>query len=214
MKFQSKFIHFQSRKCIWKCRLRIGGHVVSASMSQVHHHPCATATICVKLMFAWSWWRHQMETFSALLALCAGNSPVTGEFPSQRPVTRSFDVFFHLYWINGWVNNHAVGDLRRHRAHYDVIVMGYAESTPGYRHHNPIIMPTKRAEDYGSYTCFQNFQIYTKLHTYIHTRYRWFFKIFPNTLHKPMLNRTGLISRWHHFSVAVSQLWEHSSQIQ
>ena len=41
-------------------------------------------------------WRHQMETFSALLALCAGNSPVTGEFPSQRPVTRSFDVFFDL----------------------------------------------------------------------------------------------------------------------
>ena len=44
-----------------------------------------------------SWWRHQMETFSALLALCAGNSPVTGEFPSQRPVTRSFDVFFDLH---------------------------------------------------------------------------------------------------------------------
>ena len=42
------------------------------------------------------WWQHQMETFSALLALCAGNSPVTGEFPSQRQVTRSFDVFFHL----------------------------------------------------------------------------------------------------------------------
>ena len=42
------------------------------------------------------WWRHQMETFSALLALCVGNSPVTGEFPSQRPVTRSFGVFFDL----------------------------------------------------------------------------------------------------------------------
>ena len=42
------------------------------------------------------WWRHQMKTFSALLALCAGNSPVTGEFPAQRPVTRSFDVFFDL----------------------------------------------------------------------------------------------------------------------
>ena len=37
-----------------------------------------------------------METFSALLALCEGNSPVTGEFLSQRPVTRSFDVFFVL----------------------------------------------------------------------------------------------------------------------
>ena len=43
-----------------------------------------------------SWWRHKMETFPALLALCAGNSPVTGEFLSQRPVTRSFDVFFDL----------------------------------------------------------------------------------------------------------------------
>ena len=41
-------------------------------------------------------WRHQMETFYALLALCEGNSPAIGEFPSQRPVTRSFDVFFHL----------------------------------------------------------------------------------------------------------------------
>ena len=43
-----------------------------------------------------AWWRHQMETFSALLAICAGNSPVTGEFPAQRPVTRSFGVFFYL----------------------------------------------------------------------------------------------------------------------
>ena len=38
-----------------------------------------------------------METFSALLDLCEGNSPVTGEFPSQRPVTQSFDVFFDLH---------------------------------------------------------------------------------------------------------------------
>ena len=43
-----------------------------------------------------TWWRHQMETFSALLAICAGNSPVPGEFPTQRPVTRSFDVYFDL----------------------------------------------------------------------------------------------------------------------
>ena len=39
-----------------------------------------------------SWWRHQMETFSALLAICA----VPGEFPAQRPVTRTFDVSFDL----------------------------------------------------------------------------------------------------------------------
>ena len=42
------------------------------------------------------WWRHLMKTFSAILAICAGNSPVPGEFPAQRPVTGSFDVFFDL----------------------------------------------------------------------------------------------------------------------
>ena len=34
-----------------------------------------------------AWWRHQMGTFSVSLAICAGNSPVTGEFPTQRPVS-------------------------------------------------------------------------------------------------------------------------------
>ena len=43
-----------------------------------------------------SWWRHQMEAFSTV------TGPLCGEFtwhrwiPWQRPVTRSFDVFFHL----------------------------------------------------------------------------------------------------------------------
>ena len=65
-----------------------------------------------------------MKTFSALLAICAGNSPVTGEFPTQRPVTRSFDVFFDLrVKKNGSVKNREAGDLKRQRAHHDVIVM-------------------------------------------------------------------------------------------
>ena len=64
-----------------------------------------------------------METFSALLAYCAGNSPVTGEFPAHRPVTRSFDVFFDLL-LNQQLNKQwDAGDLRRHHAHYDVIAM-------------------------------------------------------------------------------------------
>ena len=58
-----------------------------------------------------------METFSALLALCAGNSPVTCEFPSQRPVTRSFDILFDLRL------DKQLSNLRRNRAHYDVTVM-------------------------------------------------------------------------------------------
>ena len=64
-----------------------------------------------------------METFSALLAICARNSPVTGEFPAQRPVAWGFDDFFICTWINGWINNGEAGDLRRHRAHYGVTVM-------------------------------------------------------------------------------------------
>ena len=57
-----------------------------------------------------AWWRHQMETFSALLAICAGNSPVTGEYPAQRPVTQSFDVFFDLR-LNKRLSKQS-GDLR------------------------------------------------------------------------------------------------------
>ena len=44
----------------------------------------------------YSSWRHQMETFSALMTLCVGNSLVTVEFPTQRPVMLNFDVFFDL----------------------------------------------------------------------------------------------------------------------
>ena len=56
---------------------------------------CNYNPICSCLTI-FSWWRHQMKTFYALLAICAGNSPVPGEFPAQRPVTRSFDIFFDL----------------------------------------------------------------------------------------------------------------------
>ena len=71
-------------------------------------------TMVLKAMTFTSWWCHQMETFSALLAICAGNSPVTGEFPAQRPVTRSFDFFFDLcldkrlskQWWGWWFETH------------------------------------------------------------------------------------------------------------
>ena len=64
-----------------------------------------------------TWWRHQMETFSSLLAICAGNSPVKDQW-------RGALTFSLIYaWINGWVNHGETGDLRRHLAHYDVTVM-------------------------------------------------------------------------------------------
>ena len=60
---------------------------------------------------------------SAFLAICAGNSPVTGEFPSQRPVMRSFDVFFHLRPNKRLSNDREDGDLRCFCGHYDVNVI-------------------------------------------------------------------------------------------
>ena len=51
---------------------------------------------CSKSQQNHTWWCYQMETFSTLMALCAGNSPVTGEFPEQRPVSRNFEVLFDL----------------------------------------------------------------------------------------------------------------------
>ena len=52
------------------------------------------------------------------------NNANSGEFPAQGPATRSSVIIsFICAWINNWVNNREAGDLRRHRAHYDVTVM-------------------------------------------------------------------------------------------
>ena len=74
-----------------------------------------------------------MELFSALLAICAGNSPVSGEFLAQRPVTRSFDVFFDVRQIKrlskhsrGWWFETLLHPLWRHRndeKHLDLHVL-------------------------------------------------------------------------------------------
>ena len=64
-----------------------------------------------------------METFSALLALCTGNSPVTCEFPYKGQWCGALMLSLICAWINGWVYNRETGDLRCHRTHYDVTVM-------------------------------------------------------------------------------------------
>ena len=58
---------------------------------------CSSCEIIGMSLGPITWWRHQMETFSALLAICAGNSPVPGEIPTQRPVTRSFFIFYFYF---------------------------------------------------------------------------------------------------------------------
>ena len=88
---ESKCKLFLFRKCVLNTPLATvlitpNGMVVTLAASEV-------VTPCECQM---PWWRHQVETFSALPALSEGNQPITGEFPSQRPVTRSFDSLFDL----------------------------------------------------------------------------------------------------------------------
>ena len=70
-----------------------------------------------------SWWRHQMATFYALLTFVSGNHrlPVSSPHKGQWRGAVMFSLI--CAWTNSWANNKDVGDLRRHRAHYDVIVM-------------------------------------------------------------------------------------------
>ena len=74
-----------------------------------------------------TWWRHQMETFSALLAICAGNSPVPVNSPHKGQWRGALMFSFIWVWINCSVNNRDAGNLRRYRAHYDVPVMNSSE---------------------------------------------------------------------------------------
>ena len=100
-------------------------------------HPCVSSCLWVKSLWwgyaiwhqrSWSsffqsWWRHQMETFSALLALCEGNSPVTGEFPHKGQWRGALMFSLICTSTNRWVINRDTGDLRCHWAYCDITVM-------------------------------------------------------------------------------------------
>ena len=91
----------------------------SNGLSPLRCHEIFTKVFTVNV----TWWRHRMGTYSALLALCVRNWPVTVEFPSQRPVTPNFGVFFDQRLNQQFGNKGDACDLRHHCAHYDVILM-------------------------------------------------------------------------------------------
>ena len=146
MKFQSKYKHFQSKKSIleavWSIFCGVGGGrwgitqpissipflniIKTQFMSPVPcHHGWDAATQI------WPWftglyddvikWKHfpRYWTFVQEILPSLVNSPYKGQWRGA--------LMFSLIcaWINDWVNNHEAGDLRRHRAHYDVIVMNF-----------------------------------------------------------------------------------------
>ena len=65
------YIYIQCQ--IWDIKF---GHGTTATASLFHYGTHILNKINPKL--AYTWWRHQMETFSELLAICAGNSPIAG----------------------------------------------------------------------------------------------------------------------------------------
>ena len=128
----------RNNKHVSQNRRRMGNHllIIWDKNFNTHHyillHPPLQYPSSYKTMVVCnecsSWWRHQMETFSALLAICAGNSPVPGEFPTQRPVTRSIDVFFDLrpnkrlsnQWRGWWFETQSRSLWRHRNVHCDL----------------------------------------------------------------------------------------------
>ena len=76
-----------------------------------------------------TWWRHQMKTFSALLAIYAGNSSVSVNSPHKGQWRGALVFSLICAWIKVWINNREAGELRRHRTHYDVIVIIYCHAS-------------------------------------------------------------------------------------
>ena len=111
--------------------------VIWSAMIFMWRHSNALATKVLASKIDWkdglhackSWWRHQMETFSALLAICAGESPIPVNSPHKGQWRGALMFSLICACIGSWVNNRKAGDLKRHRAHYDVSVMSYCFCT-------------------------------------------------------------------------------------
>ena len=114
---------------------------------------CVSIILCINakhgmvtsIDFLWSWMAICMITYSN------GNifrvtGPLYGELIGYRwiPTTKASDTELWCFlwsapWINGCINNRDTGDLRRHRAHYDVIVMILREANRWLVDFHPIL---------------------------------------------------------------------------
>ena len=106
-------VWFQNPANHWKKRIRSWRHLRRHLTKQYHFKKIVKTT----------WWRHQMEAFSALLAICAGNSPVPANSPHKGQWRGALMFSVICVWINGLVNNRKAVYLRRYRAHYDITLM-------------------------------------------------------------------------------------------
>ena len=126
------------------------------------------------------------------------DSLVTDEFPSQRPVTRCFDVFFNLR-LNNRANNRDAGDLRRYRAHYDVILMNIF---------NCLFSNTQKWSTINQlehHTLFRNFDIQLRC---------WYLPVHIKILFIYTQPRTGCMSKLIWNTDYSHTIWDHWIMIQ
>ena len=140
--FLFEFKHFHSRKCIWKCRLPNGNHLVSASMCldtlHVSHQErdVSSSTLVFIPHHDVIKWKHFPRNWPFVRGI--HRSPVNSQHKGQWRGALKFSLI--CVWINDWVNNRKAGDLRCYRTHYDVIVMLQIKVTS----HGPSNSPTTR----------------------------------------------------------------------
>ena len=134
--------------------------------------------------------------FSALLALCEGNSMGPREFPAQRPVTRCFEIFLDLRLNKRLVNNREAGDLRRHRALYDVTVMMYQNTYSWFAFCHRTAVPMHRLICYKYVTVFM---LNTPIKTYIY--FKLFFQITAIVSNEFSYIKTGIVSFYSNIAV-------------
>ena len=94
-------------------------------------HSCTVGTVAIICLSQWQWsnheyyhdnvikWKHFPHNWPFVQGI--HRSPVNSPHKGQWSWALMFSLI--CVWINGWVNNGEAGDLKRHRAHYDVIVM-------------------------------------------------------------------------------------------
>ena len=115
--------------------LQLAKLIISQDLFRLERHAELPSRLNVCSYTSWAiddqviWWRHQMESFPALLSLCEGNPSVTGGFPSKGHWRGTFMFSLICAWTNGWANNRDAVDLRRQRANYDVTVMKFGATT-------------------------------------------------------------------------------------
>ena len=136
MKFESKYKSSHSRKCIWMCRLRNGGHFVQREMGwwKAPNQGCLRQGD-FQFQVAWPWWR-QLQN-------------------QNYKISKHFQLF--LAWHVLWATSNLTWDQRWPTFPMQVemhkIVLGLSKFHPNHKHWNTSMYHEKKAT-WHHFTCW------------------------------------------------------------